>query len=165
MTDVHALDPHSANVGFEYVKAGSDDDWCVGRRYYWYEPGQTGVWAWNDELRDQHPEISDVVWHKLFGAAYRRGELGFLKQFSGGQRHGHGEFLLILSYHFGPHRSIAIARDGPEFQYFLDLLDLGDERCRRPNKRSLIRSRSRITWRRMRVWWKSGITLVKETGR
>jgi hypothetical protein len=162
MTEIDALDPCSANVSFEYLNYGSDEE---SRRYYWYDPAGGGGSAWDDELRDQYPAIPQGTWDGLFAAAFRRGELEFLKQFSREQRQGHGELLLLLGYHFGPYRSTEIARHSPEFQYFLDPLELGDEPCRRPNRFALIRSCSRSTGRRMRVWWKSQIKLVKETGR
>jgi len=164
MTEPNAIDLYRANVSFEHVRVGSDEESGVGRRYYWYDPLETGTWAWDYELRDQHPEIPTAAWHKLFAAAFRRGECEFLKQFSP-ERQEQGELLLLLGYHFGPYRSTEIARRSPEFQYFLNLLDLGDERCPRSKELSLIRSCSRSTWRRTRVSWTRRIRLARETGR
>lgn len=162
MTEIHAFDPYNANVSFEYLDHGSDEE---SRRYYWYDSAGGGGSAWDDELRGQYPEIPQTKWDELFAAAFRRGELEFLKQFSPEQRQGPGELLLLLASHFGPCRSTETARHDPEFQYFLNLLDLGDDRSRRLNKRSLIRSCSLSAWRRTCVSWRSRIRGVKETGR
>ena len=87
---------------------GPDGDACVGRAYYWYDPKRREPAIADSDFRNQHLEVSDEEWERLFAAAFDRGQRDYLLELarerpemfadSGGTR------IAMLGYTFGPCR-------------------------------------------------------------
>jgi hypothetical protein len=76
------LDPRTASVLFYWGPDGdnSDGEDCIGRRYYWCDPAGVEPSVRDLDFRQQHPEISDEDWQRLFREAFYRGKRRFLQE-------------------------------------------------------------------------------------
>lgn len=76
-----ALDPRTANVGFQFENLAGDPDYvCVGRVYYWHDPEGNLPPVADCDFRAQFPEIDDRDWEQLFYEAFDRAETVFLAE-------------------------------------------------------------------------------------
>src|SRR5262249_25721940 len=83
MAKQSSLNPHTAYVGFTYEAFGKypDGDYSIGRTYYWYDPEGVKPAVDDYDFRQQHPEIDDREWQRLFYEAFDRGEREFEREF------------------------------------------------------------------------------------
>ena len=102
------LDPRTASVTFAYANRGSAEHPCYGRSYYWYDPDgeEPSIDDW--VFRDEHPEIDDDEWLRLFAAAFDRGERSLLLEMKQERpemfESDDGLRSAMLGYIFGPAR-------------------------------------------------------------
>jgi hypothetical protein len=73
------IDLTTAHVEFSYEPIGDypDGDYNIGRRYYWFNPGDPESFAWDHDLRDEHPDVGDHEWQRLFYEAFVRGQKAY----------------------------------------------------------------------------------------